>query len=29
LVMTATETVQAISDRSGVNITGVGWVKEV
>lgn len=29
LVMSATETVQSVADRSGVNITGVGWVKEV
>jgi len=28
VVMTAAETIQAISDRTGVNITGVGWVKE-
>lgn len=29
LVMSAAETIQAVADRSGVNITGVGWVKEV
>lgn len=28
LVMTAAETVQGVSDRSGVNVTAVGWVKE-
>lgn len=29
LVMTAAETVNAQSDRSGVNVTAVGWEKEV
>jgi len=29
LVITAAETLRAVADRTGVNITGVGWVKEV
>lgn len=29
LVLTAAETVQAISDRGAVNVTANGWVKEV
>lgn len=29
LVLAATETVQAISDRGAINITANGWVKEV
>lgn len=29
LVMAAAETVQGKADRSGVNVTAVGWVKEV
>jgi hypothetical protein len=29
LVMTAGETLQAVSDRGGVNIVGNGWIKEV
>jgi hypothetical protein len=28
LVLTAAETVQAISDRGAVNVTAMGWVKE-
>jgi len=29
LVATAAETINGIADRTGVNVTAVGWVKEV
>jgi hypothetical protein len=29
LVVTAAETIRAVADRTGVNVTAVGWVKEV